>query len=504
MDRSFHRAVALRHVWFTLLLLGLVGGVSALWAGLPAGPRRLVLAQTPPQPFTIAPQTVVVLSLPSGAVVRVDNHTAAPLVATLDGTVLTVVAPAGIALTAVPTCTRPTDQLNGLRCDFAQSAPNPLRLSDLRAPAAVAATPSPTPDPAVTIPFPLHFLTLPRSVIAGQPLDMGVDAQPAAGTTVSYAWDFGDGSSATGASAHHAYADPGPYTVTVTATAGGMQARVHTSVTAVPRPVPLVLQLAPGDQAQVSFATGGCPPPFYAPTIAPGAFPYMTPSCGCCTPSQTTVVNDADIALGFVYDSAAQTVTLAAPAGWDVAATDFPGCVPLQGDVLAVLSCPAPHVHFPFHPTLHVGAAPTGTYPTSISYPAGWNLISGVRLSGSEGTVYTASADGSLQPLQGLAVDQGTLPEGYVAYFPQPVTVPLAPRGPLGGSIQVGAPQWLLLGNPGQTPVSVEGADAVEAFDPTTNSYIAVAVLQPGQAAWVYPGPTGLVTLVPQPAPGSP
>jgi hypothetical protein len=147
-----------------------------------------------------------------------------------------------------------------------------------------------------------------------------------------------------------------------------------------------------------------------------------------------------------------------------------------------------------------VSAAPTGTYPTSVTYPAGWNLIAGVRPSGSEGTVYTANPDGSLQVLQGLAVDHGSLPAGYVAYFPQPTTMALAPRGPLGGSIQVGAPQWLLLGDSGQVPVTVDGADAVEAFDPTTNTYFPTDVLQPGQGAWVHSGPTGLVTLIPQAA----
>lgn len=379
-----------------------------------------------------------------------------------------------------------------------------LRTAHPRAPFALAATPSPPPGPAVTVPFPVHFLTLPPGVIVGHPLDLTVEAQPPPGTAVAYVWDFGDGSGASGPSAHHAFADPGTYTITVTATAGGMQAQVQTSVTVSPRPAPLVFELAPGDQAQVSFATGGCPPPSYAPTIVPGPNPYLTPSCGCCVPGLATLVNDADVTLGFFYDSAAQTVVLAAPAGWDVSATDFPGCVPAQAAALSVLSCPPPPVRFPSPHTLHIGAAPTGTYPTSVSYPAGWNLIAGVRLSGSEGTVYTTNADGSLQPLQGLAVDHGTAPEGYVAYFPQPVTVPLAPRGPLGGSIQVGAPQWLLLGNPGQVPVAVAGAAAVEALDPTTNSYVSVDVLPPGQAAWVYTGPTGLVTLVPQAVPGSP
>jgi PKD repeat protein len=38
------------------------------------------------------------------------------------------------------------------------------------------------------------------------------------GTIVSYAWDFGDATTGSGTSAHHAYAQPGSYTVTLTVT----------------------------------------------------------------------------------------------------------------------------------------------------------------------------------------------------------------------------------------------------------------------------------------------
>ena len=50
-------------------------------------------------------------------------------------------------------------------------------------------------------------------------LDGSASATNPAGGALSYAWDFGDGSSGTGAAASHTYADNGSYTVTLTVTA---------------------------------------------------------------------------------------------------------------------------------------------------------------------------------------------------------------------------------------------------------------------------------------------
>ena len=55
------------------------------------------------------------------------------------------------------------------------------------------------------------------SVYPGQPVDF-TSTSTTDGTALSYAWDFADGGSASGASASHAFDTPGTYTVTLTAT----------------------------------------------------------------------------------------------------------------------------------------------------------------------------------------------------------------------------------------------------------------------------------------------
>jgi PKD repeat protein len=50
------------------------------------------------------------------------------------------------------------------------------------------------------------------------------------GTNISYTWDFGDGSTATGPVVNHVYASTGTYTVTVTAVNPVSSVQVETIV----------------------------------------------------------------------------------------------------------------------------------------------------------------------------------------------------------------------------------------------------------------------------------
>lgn len=56
----------------------------------------------------------------------------------------------------------------------------------------------------------------PASVIAGQLVQFAVSASDANNDTLSYVWDFGDGSTGTGSATNHTYSSPGVYTANVT------------------------------------------------------------------------------------------------------------------------------------------------------------------------------------------------------------------------------------------------------------------------------------------------
>lgn len=58
------------------------------------------------------------------------------------------------------------------------------------------------------------------SITAGTPVTFAASATGGAGTPYTFLWDFGDGSSGTGATASHAYSNPGTYTARLTAKDG--------------------------------------------------------------------------------------------------------------------------------------------------------------------------------------------------------------------------------------------------------------------------------------------
>ena len=78
----------------------------------------------------------------------------------------------------------------------------------------------------------------PGQLVAGQSVVLdGSGSSPGAGGIASYAWNFGDGGTASGASASHAFAAPGTFTVTLTLVDdGGFSYATSRQVSVVPPP----------------------------------------------------------------------------------------------------------------------------------------------------------------------------------------------------------------------------------------------------------------------------
>jgi len=96
--------------------------------------------------------------------------------------------------------------------------------------------------PAVTLPPNPSFTATPSSGVV--PETVAVDASASTdpnpgGGIQSYAWDFGDGATATGATASHAYAQPGSYVVVLTViNTGGASAQTSRTVSLAPLVAP--------------------------------------------------------------------------------------------------------------------------------------------------------------------------------------------------------------------------------------------------------------------------
>jgi PKD repeat protein len=165
--------------------------------------------------------------------------------------------------------------------------------------------------------------------------------------------------------------------------------------------------------------------------------------------------------------------------------------------------------------TLHVTSASnaavngTGTLTVSVTaagptatYQPGWNLVDGPT-----GTVFSR-ANGPLYSFPAGATDYVVLPNtspvtggvGYWAFFNVTTTVVLNGSGPgLPFSTTIPAGQFVIVGNPSSTQtVTVNGADVVDTFNPSSNSYTSSTgsvTLAPGQAAWVYSADGATITI---------
>jgi len=129
-------------------------------------------------------------------------------------------------------------------------------------------------------------------------------------------------------------------------------------------------------------------------------------------------------------------------------------------------------------------------------YLAGWNIIAGPAgtvATGASGSLYTYQAGDSIYE----QIDARTpmrVGEGYWAFLSADTTTALPSAGRQTVNVDLPAGQWILIGNPGTTPATVLGADAVYVYADGAG-YQANTSLLPGQGAWAISYGGGIATI---------
>ena len=148
-------------------------------------------------------------------------------------------------------------------------------------------------------------------------------------------------------------------------------------------------------------------------------------------------------------------------------------------------------------------SAPTPTPAPScgnVTYAAGWNLAGGptnTTLKGAAGSLFTyqATDTGYESAPVSTALGGGI---GVWAFFFSPTNVSLPCLRAQMFQVILPANHFVMVGNPGDTPAVLMGADAVETFNTLTNQYTTTAgttTLNPGQGAWVVSQGGGALTI---------
>ena len=279
------------------------------------------------------------------------------------------------------------------------------------------------------------------------PVSFSVSATDVAGAAdpITYAWDFGDGATATGSTATHAYADDGTYTVTATATDDGGASASTTAAVTITNTAPAIEALV-GDTAgapgqTLSFAVtssdpaGAADPRTYAWSFGDGGTATGTPAThDWATPGTYLVEVTAD-------DGDGGTAT---------------------GSLNVVITNPGP--------TLTLGAAPSGILEgaTATLTATAVDVLGGtVQLSWDWGDGSAASSGQNLVSASHAWPDDGpytvtvTATDGFGDTATQTLSVPVANVAP---SISTSPPTTGLEG--AQYAVSLARTDPGGASDP--------------------------------------
>jgi PKD repeat protein len=318
----------------------------------------------------------------------------------------------------------------------------------------------------------------PTSVAPGQPVNFSYTITPSSASAIirSATLNFGDGSSAVlqnaSGTVSHTYTTQNTYTAILGATdINGQSGQASATVTVAPPAVSgqqlsgvaFVNPPASGTSGQpVSFTVGTATTPNSGASISSYSINFGDNTAAVtATPGQ---------ALTHIYSApGTYTVTLTV--------TDSTGVSTSTTSQIVIAAVGMP-----------------------VQYAAGWNLVSGPTgtvVTGNVGPLYSFPPGATTyQVIQnGTPLNAG---QGYWAYFPTAATSSIAfvtAQTPRTASVQAPAGQFFQIGNPGNTVATISGADAVDAFDPATNSYVQTTTLQPGQAAWVYSAAGGTITI---------
>lgn len=135
-----------------------------------------------------------------------------------------------------------------------------------------------------------------------------------------------------------------------------------------------------------------------------------------------------------------------------------------------------------------------------VSLASGWNLIAGpagTTLPGS-GLLTFQAGDTTYETVPaGTPFKAGV---GYWAFLPFASQVTLSAASGSSTSVTLPAGQPVMIGNPGNTPATVTGADQVFVLAPGGNNYTNGTQLQPGQGAWAMSTNGGQATIANAPA----